>query len=140
MKDIIVGVDRSATARRAAETAADLAVAYGANLHVVMCVERNKPVDISVGSDRFHTDWLSEAGQFLDDLVRRLPGTSVTRTVGVGDPAKMMCEEAQRLEARAIVVGNRRAQGASRVLGSVASDVTKQAPCDVLVANTCGAQ
>jgi nucleotide-binding universal stress UspA family protein len=50
----------------------------------------------------------------------------------------MLCEEATRLEARAIVVGNRRVQGMSRVLGSVAADVTRQAPCDVVVANTCG--
>jgi nucleotide-binding universal stress UspA family protein len=140
MKDVVVGVDRSATARRAAEAAAELAEAYGANLHVVMCAGRNKPVDISVGSDQFHTDWISEAGQFLDDLVRRLATSSVTRTVGVGDPAKMMCEEAQRLEARAIVVGNRRAQGLSRVLGSVAGDVTRQAPCNVLVVNTGGVE
>ena len=58
-------------------------------------------------------------------------------TVGVGDPAKMLCEEAGRLGAQAIVVGNRRVQGMSRVLGSVAGDVTKMAPCDVMVANTC---
>jgi nucleotide-binding universal stress UspA family protein len=50
-----------------------------------------------------------------------------------------MCEEARRLGARIIVVGNRRVQGASRVLGSIASDVAKQAPCDVLIVNTTGA-
>jgi nucleotide-binding universal stress UspA family protein len=48
----------------------------------------------------------------------------------------MLCEEAERLDARTIVVGNRRVQGISRVLGSVASDVTRQAPCAVLIANT----
>ncbi len=136
MNDIIVGVDRSETARRAVEAASDLAEAYGVNLHVVMCVDRSKPVDISVGSEQFRVDALSEAGQFLDDVVRRLSCASTTRAVGVGDPAKMMCEEAERLDARTIVVGNRRVQGVGRVLGSVASNVTKWAPCDVLVANT----
>ena len=59
-----------------------------------------------------------------------------TSTVGFGDPAVTICEEAERLRASMIVVGNRRVQGATRILGSVAADVTKQASCDVLIANT----
>jgi nucleotide-binding universal stress UspA family protein len=47
-----------------------------------------------------------------------------------------MCDEAQRLEATMIVVGNHRVQGLTRVLGAVATDVTRHAPCDVLIANT----
>ena len=31
-----------------------------------------------------------------------------------------------------IVVGNKRVQGAARVLGSIAGDVAKRAPCNVL--------
>lgn len=138
MKDIIVGIDRSETARRAAQQAAELATAFGTNLHLVMCVERGSSHEIAVGSDRFRTDWLADAEMFLTDVARSLPHATVTHTVGLGDPAKMLCEEASRLDARAIVVGNRRVQGASRVLGSVAGDVTRQAPCDVMVANTCG--
>jgi nucleotide-binding universal stress UspA family protein len=137
MKDIIVGVDRSETARTAAKHAAELAAAYRANLHVVMCVERGASHEVTVGSDRFRTSWLADAEQFLTDVTRSLPHDQVTQSVALGDPAKMLCEEAERLEARAIVVGNRRAQGVSRVLGSVAGDVTKHAPCDVMVANTC---
>lgn len=137
MKDIIVGIDRSETARAAATRAAELAAAFGTNLHVVMCVDRGGSTDLTVGADRFHTDWLSEAEMFLSDVARTLPHDRVTHTVGLGDPAKMLCEEAGRLDARAIVVGNRRVQGMSRVLGSVAGDVTRNAPCDVVVANTC---
>ena len=137
MKDIIVGIDRSETARIAARRAAELAAALRTNLHVVMCVDRGGTTDLTVGGDRFHTDWLSEAELYLSDVARSLPHDRVTHTVGIGDPARMLCEEASRLEARAIVVGNRRVQGAARVLGSVAGDVTRQAPCDVVVANTC---
>ena len=138
MDDIVVGVDRSDSARRAALTAAGLASAYRTNLHVVMCVERRAPVEVGVGGERFRADWLADAEQFLADLVRTLPHDSTTNGVGIGDPATTLCEEAQRLNARAIVVGNRRVQGASRVLGSVAGDVTRRASCDVLVANTTG--
>jgi len=37
---------------------------------------------------------------------------------------------------RQLSVGNRRVQGASRILGAVAADVAKHAVCDVLIANT----
>jgi nucleotide-binding universal stress UspA family protein len=136
MKDIVVGIDRSQTAHRAAERAAELAAAFGTNLHLVMCVERGRSSQITVGGDQFRTDWLAEAEQFLADAARGLPHDQITYSVGRGDPAEVLCEEAERLDARAIVVGNRRVQGMSRVLGSVAGDVTKRAPCDVLIANT----
>lgn len=136
MSSIIVGVDRSDTARKAAETAADVASALGADLHVVMCAERERGINLDVGGDSFHTDWLVEAEQFLSDLARRLPAGNVTTSVGEGDPAKAICEEAERLDARLIVVGNKRVQGLARVLGSVAGDVMKHAHCDVYVANT----
>jgi nucleotide-binding universal stress UspA family protein len=35
-----------------------------------------------------------------------------------------------------IVVGNRRVQGISRVLGAIATDVARRASCDVLISDT----
>jgi nucleotide-binding universal stress UspA family protein len=136
MSSIVVGVDRSDTARRAANAAADIASALGADLHVVMCADRERSVDIKVGGDSFHSDWLADANQFLSDLARQLPHGDVTTSVAEGDPAKAICEEAERLDARLIVIGNKRVQGLARVLGSVAGDVMKHAHCDVYVANT----
>jgi nucleotide-binding universal stress UspA family protein len=136
MNDIIVGVDPSDTARRAAETAASLASACGANLHLVTCVTHGKSRDVAIGSDHWHIDPLSEAETFLKDLARALPHDQITTIVGAGDPATTLCEEAARLDARMIVVGNRRVQGVSRLLGSIATDVARHAPCDVLIANT----
>lgn len=138
MHDIIVGVDPSDTARRAAEKAAELAAAFGANLHLVTSADRSRPIDLKVGTDQFHGDWLSDAGQFLDELARSLPHDTVTTAVASGDPAKALCDEAARLDARIIVVGNRRVQGAARVLGSIATAVAKSSPCDVLIAHTVG--
>jgi nucleotide-binding universal stress UspA family protein len=136
MNDIIVGVDRSDTARKAAETAASMAAKSDANLHLVMCVKRGSTHAVNVGGDSFHIDWLSEAEAFLHGLRGTLPHDEITCTVSLDSPATAMCEEATRLEARTIVVGNRRVQGVTRVLGSVAADVTQHAPCDVLIANT----
>ena len=140
MNEIVVGVDRSDTARRAAEQAAELAHALDTTLHIVMSVKPGQGVNLAVGSDQFRTDCVTDSLQFLDDMKRTLPHDKISRSALEGDPAKVMVEEARRLGARMIVVGNRRVQGASRVLGSIASDVAKQAPCDVLIINTTGKQ
>jgi nucleotide-binding universal stress UspA family protein len=137
MNDIIVGVDQSDTARKAAESAAELAALCATNLHVVMCV-KGKGQDVSAGGETWHIDPGSEANTFLDDLIRSLPHDRITTKVGLGDPAEILVEEANRLNARMIVVGNRRVQGVTRVLGSIALDIAKHAPCDVLIANTVG--
>ena len=136
MNEIIVGVDRSATSRHAAFKAANFAVSLGKPLHLVMAVSRSKPMSGGSDGDSFQTDWLTDAEQFLDALSGELPAKQITRTVSVSDPATAMCEEAQRLQATMIVVGNRRVQGISRVLGAVATDVARQATCDVYIANT----
>ena len=138
MNDIVVGADRSRRARRALLVATEIAQATGANLHVVTCVDKAKPVAMDVGSDSFHADPIAEARQVLSSLTNTLPYDKVTTAVESGDPAKTLCAEAERLGASMIVVGNKRVQGAARVLGSVAGDVLKHAPCHVLVADTVG--
>src|SRR5699024_1633825 len=47
-----------------------------------------------------------------------------------------LLEEAKRLDASLIVVGNRNMQGIKRVLGSVANTVSHNAPCDVYIVKT----
>lgn len=138
MNDIVVGIDRSETAARAAAVAAEMASALGVNLHLVMCAEKSKSTDLIVGTDHFHTDWISEASLFLQNAARNLAYDQVTFAVESGNPASVLCAEAERLDARMVVVGNRRVQGVSRVLGSVAGDVLKNADCDVLIVNTTG--
>ena len=136
MHDVVVGVDESDTARSAAYRAATLAAAYGVNLHLVTCAEVTAPVSVGIGSDRFESDWKTEAEQFLKQLAFDVPHNEVTWNVGSGDPAHVIVDEAKRIGASTIVVGNVRTQGRSRVLGSVASAVTKRSPCDVLIAHT----
>ena len=99
MNEIVVGVDRSDTARRAAEQAAELAHALDTTLHIVMCVKPGQGVNLAVGSDQFRTDWVTESLQFLDDMKRTLPHDKISRSAVEGDPAKVMCDEARRLGA-----------------------------------------
>ena len=140
---IIVGVDNSDTARRAAFTAAKLASALDAPLHLVMAVNRTRShTALVVGGERWHTDWLTTAQQFLDALIGELPAhpadRPTTRTVSLNDPATAICDEAIRLHAHMIVVGNKRVRGLTRVLGAIATDVARQAACDVLITDTSG--
>jgi nucleotide-binding universal stress UspA family protein len=138
MAAIVVGLNNSETAQRAAEVAAQLAADLGAPLHLVMCVPR-KVQNLSGGGEHFHFDSLADAEQYLDALKQTLPTVAqTTQTVSSDDAAEAICAEAKRIGARIIVVGNKRVKGLSRILGSVASDVTRHAPCDVLVANTTG--
>jgi nucleotide-binding universal stress UspA family protein len=135
MNEIVVGVDGSDTAKKAAATAARIATDSGDPLHLVMCVPRSSR-NISAPGEQWHVDSLSAAEQYLKSLQLGLDVPAVTSSVSFDDPADALCAEAERLGARMIVVGNRRVRGAARVLGSVAIDVVRHAPCDVLVANT----
>jgi nucleotide-binding universal stress UspA family protein len=136
MNPFIVGVDGSETARRAAMTAADLAQRCGARLHLVTGVKRRGGREVSAGSDTWHVDPLSEAEQLLAGLRTELQAPEITTAVMGDEPAKALCEEAVRLDADMIIVGNRRVQGATRILGSIATDVLHIAPCNVLVVHT----
>lgn len=135
--EIVVGVEQSDTSRRAAAIAGKIASEGHNTLHIVMCVDRSAE-NISVGGDTWHEDSVAGAEQFISSLELGLTPPDVTHSITFDDPAKCLCAEAERLDARMIVVGNRRVQGAARVLGSVAIDVVRHAPCDVLVANTTG--
>ncbi len=136
MSGIVVGVNRSATARRAAAKATELAAKLGEPLHVVMATKPGRSQVIRRGGDVFVQDWVEEARAFMRRLSQELGVGDATVAIGGTDPARALCAEARRLDASLIVVGNRRAQGPMRVLGSVAADVVRRAPCDVFVAHT----
>ena len=134
-KPIIVGVDQSKTARRAAFRAAELATALGVPLHLVMAVSRGRADGMATETGH-HVDWLAGAEQFLDSLKGELKVAVVTSAVVPDDPATAMCDEATRLDAQLIVVGNKRVHGIARVLGAIAMDVARHATCDVLISDT----
>lgn len=135
---IIVGVDESATARGAALEAAELAHRYQRPLHLVRSLTQTSTRTVRGGApESWHVDAVAMAEDHLRGLVSEL-GASVEVTFAVlaDDPASALVNEAARLDASFIVVGNKRVQGAARVLGSVAGDVAKHAPCNVLIVHT----
>src|SRR5688500_9632868 len=106
---IVVGVDTSGTARKAAETARDLAVALGASLHVVSAFDTDRTEVVGSGSDKFTVTAFDSAEHVARTVAESLgDAVKVTYSAARGRPADALIQEAVRMEARIIVVGNRR--------------------------------
>ncbi|HET7139253.1 MAG TPA: universal stress protein [Arthrobacter sp.] len=134
---IVVGVDGSGTAKKAAESARDLAAAVGASLHVVSAFDSDRTEIFGSGSDQWIVSDADGAENIAKTVAEALSGSvKVTYSAARGKPADALIKEAERLDATMIVVGNRRMRGIGRVLGSVANSVAHNAPCDVYIANT----
>jgi nucleotide-binding universal stress UspA family protein len=135
---IVVGVDGSETALKAAHTARDLAASLGATLHVVSAFDSDRTEVYGSGSDRWIVSDAGEAEKVAKGIADslRTGGTNVTYAAARGKPAEALIHEAERTSAQMIVVGNKRMRGLGRVLGSVANSVAHGAPCDVYIAKT----
>lgn len=139
-KVIITGVDGSESATKAARTAATLARALGAQLHVLSAYGKFEMDRFSSGEEEFvftsAKDAERTAMSTASDLKREFPDVHITSAPSDGKPGEALVRAAELMGADLIVVGNKRVQGLGRVLGSVARNVASQAPCDVYVANT----
>jgi nucleotide-binding universal stress UspA family protein len=134
---VVVGVDGSETALAAAREAADLARKLDAQLHLVMAIKRRGQQVVQGGGESWTLNSFAAAEHKLKDIAGAVdPGAEASCSVVEADPAKAIVAEAERLAASVIVVGNRRVQGASRVLGAIAVDVVRRAPCGVYIAKT----
>ena len=135
---IVVGVDGSATALKAAQTARDLATSLGATLHVVSAFDSDRTEFYGSGSDKWIVSDAGNAEKVAKTVAEglRTANTDVTYAAARGKPAEALIAEAERTGAQMIVVGNRRMRGIGRVLGSVANSVAHNAPCDVYIAKT----
>ena len=135
---IVVGVDGNERAERAAATAARLAAATGAGLHVVCAYVRDQAAEISVADGTHEVSIARESADIAARVAARLAEAvpAVTSAAVQGRPADVLIAEAERLDASLIVVGNRRMQGIARVLGSVPAAVAHHASCDVYIVNT----
>jgi nucleotide-binding universal stress UspA family protein len=130
-KTIVVGATKSETARRATEEAIELARSLDADLHLVAAYPKDEgPID---GKD---TPGRVDAERTLNAMIPHgTPGKCTTHALP-GDPAEAILLIAREVNADLIVVGNKRMQGAARLLGSVPNDIAHRAPCAVLIAKT----
>ena len=122
---IVVGYDGKSRSHEAVGNAARLARAVGAELHVVTAVPKDRLRDLDGGPERRAVD-VDAARVALEQLLEEFTELTVTDAAVKGDPSDVLIAETERVKAELIVVGNRHAQGISRVLGSVAEHVSAQ--------------
>jgi nucleotide-binding universal stress UspA family protein len=139
---VVVGVDGSEPAFAAAERALRIATALGAELHVV-CAYAVGHYDVDTDDDgneklvvADEIEALATATLVRDRLLEVAPGSAVVPAAYGGKPAAALTRSAEDIGAQLIVVGNKRVQGLSRVLGSIATDVLRKTWCDVYIAHT----
>lgn len=136
-KTIIAGVDGGRPAHESAEAAARIARSFEGTLHVVAVYDpapdraaRESGFEPSLAAERIASDAAAR-------LVTAYPGLKVVPSAQPGPkPAETLVKLAESLEADMIVVGNKRAKGLGRLLGSIASEIAAKAPCDVYIAHT----
>jgi nucleotide-binding universal stress UspA family protein len=119
---LVVGIDGSLAAERALRVAAELAAALGADLHVVGAYR-------FAGQLEAIEDLLAHAGR-----VARSRGRHAETHARHEHPAEALIAVAEEQDADLIVVGGKGVTAAARfLLGSVADQVSRHAPCNVLI-------
>lgn len=155
MKEVILtGVDGSPTASRAAEIAASLATDLNCDLHLISAYQPTVYTLQSIGlggsaskvADKIAALQEAEksearaaqktADDIAEELRQKFPDLSISSAGIEAEPAHAIIEEAERLNARLVVVGNKHVQGINRILGSVASAVARNIKTDLYVAHT----
>lgn len=135
---VVVGVDGSARAQRAAEVAVQIARASGRVLHVVTAFQQDRVEVHGGGGDEMIISGATDA----EAVARRVGEKLETKDLKVkyfavrGTPAKALIRHAELHDAGLIVVGNKGMQGIGRMLGSIASSVAHSAQCDVYIVKT----
>jgi nucleotide-binding universal stress UspA family protein len=131
---ILCPTDFSPTAARAFQYAADLARAYDARLVVMHAFF---PAMLGERTSAFLPDEVKTlrdaARKQLDDLRPADPTVRVERLLREAPDAEAILEAAAELKADLIVMGTHGRTGVRRlVLGSVAEEILRKAPCPVL--------
>jgi universal stress protein A len=139
--NILVPIDFSDCAEHALDYACALAGKIGAKVHVVNAIGSLLP-ELSVAlSDQMLQSMRHNNLAALDTLVAaRRPLASFGQTlVYDGDARDAILRAAEAVHAQLIVIGTHGRRGLSRMLlGSVAEDILRRAPCPVLAVRLAG--
>jgi nucleotide-binding universal stress UspA family protein len=128
---ILCGVDGSDASVGTAKVAAAIALASGAELHLVHVVPvfRGRDAEWTLGADEESPPELERSVE----AVRR-SGVEPVRDMAMGRPEHALVAGARRLQADLVVVGHRGLGPVKRrLLGSVSEHCASHAPCSVLV-------
>lgn len=137
---IVVGVDGSDQSRHAARLAASIARATGAEIHLMTVVRppegwwgivASPPTSTALGETL-----MNARQEILEKTVAEIDLDGIEHQVveDIGDPARMLVDYAEKIEADLLIIGKRGAGFIERmVVGSVANRVVHDAPIPVLI-------
>ena len=144
-RTIIIGVDYSNHSIHAVDEALRACATAGGVRLTPMLVLPGSPVTGIPDAEAMTRDLVERS---KENLVQLLQGRArelgvalgvVEPQVGFGQPAQRLIEEAKASNAELIVVGTHGREGLSHLLlGSVAEEVMRKAPCSVLIARARG--
>jgi nucleotide-binding universal stress UspA family protein len=144
-RTILVGTDGSASSFRAVSRAAELAAATGAVLVLGCAYHPMREKDRAAAADALGDLAYKVSGATpAEDALRAARehaaaagAPEIVLAADAGDAVDVLVGLAERHRADLLVVGNRGLNGlAGRLLGSVPSDVSHRAGCDVLIVHT----
>ncbi len=141
-RKILVAVDSEPIAAHAADTGAELARLAGAEMAFIHVIDDAlvNPADTAVQPAVLVASAKEEARKLIGDYRRRLPPPAIAlEFVVIGSPSTEIVNAAKEWPADLIVIGSHGRGGIGRaLLGSVAEDVMRHAPCPVLVVRAKG--
>jgi nucleotide-binding universal stress UspA family protein len=134
---ILVAVDGEPIAARAADIAAELARLAGSELAFIHAIDPElvNAADTGIQPDVFAASAKEDARKLIESFRSRLTQpSSALEFTPVGIPPTEIINAAKDWPADLIVIGSHGRGGLTRaLLGSVAEDVMRHAPCPVLV-------
>lgn len=142
---IMVGTDGSDSSLRAVDKAAELARDAAAKLVIVCAYHAASDREVAEAGDVLGDEAYQVVGsapaddtlQTAHDRAVKAGATDIVTEAISGEPVRTLVRAVTDHKADVIVVGNRGLNTlAGRILGSVPSDVSRQARCDVLIVHT----
>jgi nucleotide-binding universal stress UspA family protein len=143
---VLVGTDGSDSSFRAVDRAAALAADADAQLVVVCAYHPASAREVAEAGDALGRDVAyqvvgstpaEETLRTAADRAKAAGATNVRTEAVTGDPVCTLVRAVEQHRVDLLVVGNRGLNTlAGRLLGSVPSDVSRQARCDVLIVHT----
>ena len=133
-KVILVPIDFSPNAEQALDYASELAAKLGATVHMVHAIATLPSALQTALTEDMIQNLVNAHTEALEKLAANRQGASFGKaTVEVGDPRDVIAATVKKIDADLIVMGTHGRRGLSRVvMGSVAEDVIRHAPCPVL--------
>jgi nucleotide-binding universal stress UspA family protein len=142
---VLVGTDGSQSSYRAVDRAAGIARDSAARLVIVCAYTPATGREVAAAEDvlrdeAYHVAGSAPAEETLRTAAERAAAQgagAVERAAVEGEPVKSLLSMLDKYGADLLVVGNRGLNTlAGRLLGSVPADVSRRAPCDVLIVHT----